>query len=586
LGKNLHNLLVPERYHAGHHAAFPEFQRSGKGGNMGKTLELFALHKDGREILVELSLSPVLLGGEWHSVGILRDTSERKKVEAELHKLSSAVCQSPVSIVITDTYGTIEFVNAKFTELTGYTAEEALVQNPRLLKSGVTLPETYKKLWTTIAAGNIWSGELCNKRKDGTLFWENAIIFPCKGASGVVTNYIAFKEDITEKKNIMAQLIQSQKMDSIGQMAGGLAHDLNNILSVVNGYATLIQEQTNEDQRHSRYIQEILKASERAAALTHGLLAYSRKQVMKQQNQNLNVIISSVGSFVTRILMDNITFTLSLADDPLNVLVDSMQIEQVLLNLASNARDAMPNGGTFTIATAAGCIDESYIDRHGYGTVGRYAVITISDSGTGMDEEIMRRVFEPFFTTKDAGKGTGLGLAMVMGIIKQHGGFIDLTSRPGAGTVFSLYLPLVEAGEAVAVSADFEVQSECVSGTILIAEDDPDTRGALEEFLTKAGYTVIAAVDGQDALEKFTARKDEIHLVISDVVMPRKSGKDLYNEIRQISLTVKFIFVSGHARNVIEREGDLGPETVLLKKPIMPFVLLSKIRKSIGAEQI
>ena len=302
---------------------------------------------------------------------------------------------------------------------------------------------------------------------------------------------------------------------------------------------------------------------------------------MNPQRQNLNLLIETVGSFISRIIHDNITFTLSLATEPLGVNVDTVQIEQVLLNLATNARDAMADGGTFTIATGAGSIDERFIATHGYGTIGRYAIITVTDSGHGMDQETKRKVFDPFFTTKEVGKGTGLGLAMVMGIVKQHGGFIDLQSEPGKGSVFQLFLPLVDSEEIAAEPAEQIYQIEKASGTILVVEDDADTRNALEEFITRAGYTAITAIDGQDAVEKFAARKDEIELVISDVVMPRKSGKAAYDEIRGMSESVKFIFVSGHANNVIWREGGLGADVEVIAKPILPYELLRKIRELI-----
>jgi CheY-like chemotaxis protein len=258
--------------------------------------------------------------------------------------------------------------------------------------------------------------------------------------------------------------------------------------------------------------------------------------------------------------------------------VDTVQIEQVLLNLATNARDAMPAGGTFTIATTGGSMDEQFIATHGYGTVGRYAVITVTDSGLGMNEQTMHKVFNPFFTTKEIGKGTGLGLSIVMGIIKKHGGFIDLQSEPGSGSVFQLYLPLVGSGESAAETAEQHHQIESGSGTILVAEDDEETRGALTEFLTRAGYTVISAIDGQDAVEKFAAHSGKIDLVISDVVMPRKSGKTASEEIRMLSDSVKFIFVSGHADDVIKREGDFGADAAVISKPILPFDLLCKIK--------
>jgi CheY-like chemotaxis protein len=250
-----------------------------------------------------------------------------------------------------------------------------------------------------------------------------------------------------------------------------------------------------------------------------------------------------------------------------------------MLNFATNARDAMPNGGKFSIATTARRVDEHYISTHGYGEVGDYAVITVSDTGHGMDVKTKLKVFDPFFTTKEVGKGTGLGLAMVMGIIKQHGGFIDLKSESGKGSVFQVYLPLVNAEDVVSAPAMADVKMEKAFGAILLAEDDVDIRGAMVELLSRAGYTIITAVDGQDAVEKFAARKDEIQLVISDVIMPRKSGKDACDEIRQMSDKTKFIFVSGHAKDVIEREGDLGTDAEVIMKPIMPFELLQRIRE-------
>ncbi len=302
---------------------------------------------------------------------------------------------------------------------------------------------------------------------------------------------------------------------------------------------------------------------------------------MDQQRQNLNLLITTVGSFISRIIHDNITFTLSLAAEPLGVYVDTVQIEQVMLNLATNARDAMADGGSFIIATAAGSIDEQFIAANGYGTVGRYAIITVTDSGHGMDQETKRKVFDPFFTTKESGKGTGLGLSMVLGIIRQHGGFINLQSEPGRGSVFHLYLPLVETGESAATPEEQHLQMGVGSGTILVAEDDEDTRSTITEFLTRAGYTVITAVDGQDAVEKFAARKSEIDLVISDVVMPRKSGKLACDEIRQMSESMKFILFSGHADEVIEREEGFGADIQIYIKPILPYELLRKIKEHI-----
>jgi len=402
------------------------------------------------------------------------------------------------------------------------------------------------------------------------------------GISALRTRRALLEMEKAVKKSIMEQLIHSQKVESIGQLAGGLAHDLNNILTVVNGYATLAQLGREEDDTQVKYLDEIIKASTRASSLTQSLLVYSRKQEMNQQKQNLNSLITTVASFIDRIIHDNIVFSISLHDDPLAVDVDDVQIEQVLLNLASNARDAMPDGGEFSIKTTAEEMDEEFIAIHGFGTVGCYAVITVADSGHGMDAETKRKVFDPFFTTKEVGKGTGLGLAMVMSIIKQHGGFIDLQSEPESGSVFKLYLPLLASSEVVASEEMHDTRLVRGSGTILLAEDDSGTLQLLDELLTRTGYTVITAVDGEDAVKKFTAHKEEIQLVVSDMIMPKMSGRRVYDEIRAIYSGVKFIFLSGHSKDIIEREGGFCDGIEVIRKPVMPFDLLVKVGEAIN----
>ena len=509
---------------------------------------------------------------------------EKHSVETKMNRLSRVVEQSPVIIEILDLHGVIEYVNPKFTEVSGYDANEAVGRNFSLLSSDRTLPEVHEQLWATLASGKTWEGEFQNKRKDGGVYWVHATIAPFRDGMGSVTHYLSVKEDITEQKITMAQLLHSQKMESIGELAGGLAHDLNNIISVVNGYATMAQHGVDQDEKQFHYLNEIIRASSRAASLTRSLLTYGRKQEIQQLNQNLNALITNVGSFITRVIHDNIEFTLALQSEPLIVSVDTVQIEQILLNLATNARDAMPDGGTFTIATAAESIDERFIAANGYGTVGRYAVIAVSDTGFGMDAETKCNIFNPFFTTKEVGKGTGLGLAMVTGIIKQYDGFINLQSEPGRGSVFKLYLPLADTGEFTAESTEQHILVERASGTILVAENDDDTRDAVEEFLIQAGYTVITAIDGQDAVDRFTESTDQIDLVISDVIMPRKSGKRASEEIRKMSSAVKFIFVSGHSAHVIEREGNFCADAEVIMKPIVPFELLKKMRGMLGSE--
>jgi PAS domain S-box-containing protein len=535
--------------------------------------------KDGRILPVEINSHQFMLDGKPVILSVARDITERKRSEDALHKLSRAVEQSPVTIIITDLRGDIEFVNPKFTQLTGYSSEEAIGQNPRILKSGQTPAEVYRDLWRTVTLGNVWEGELLNRGKGDRLFWEHTTISPLRDMHGNVTHYLAIKEDITEKKNILDQLAQSQKIESIGQLAGGLAHDFNNILSVISGYAYLMRISDPLDQEQSKNLDQIISASSRAAELTHSLLAYSRKQIMNPQNQSLNDLIGKTGSFISRLIGETIKLNISLRDDPLQVLVDSGQLEQVLLNLATNARDAMPQGGILSIATVEIAVDEQFVSSHGYGEVGRYAVITVTDSGSGMNEQTRQRIFDPFFTTKEVGKGTGLGMSMVLGIIQQHNGFIDVQSAIGQGTTFRIYLPITDEGDTMPVSETTELLTEQSAGTILVAEDEPSVRDFMEKLLTLFGYRVILAVDGQDAVEKFSAMKDEIQLVIFDMVMPNKSGKAAWNEIRRINNSIKAIYVSGYAADVIERQGDLGPDEMLLKKPIQPKELMDNIRQ-------
>ncbi len=547
--------------------------------------ELFR-RRDGTSFPIQFSTYPVPLSDtRTGTVVTFSDITKRKKAESEMSRLARAVKQSPISIMITDASGIIQFVNPRYAAVTGYTVEETIGQKASMLKSGLTPPETYQQLWEAITAGKTWEGEFENKRKDGGIFYEQATISPIRNDHGIITHYLAHKIDITEKKNIMQQLLHSQKLESIGQLSGGLAHDLNNILTVVNGYATLAQQMVDKNEIQENYINEIVKASSRASSLTHSLLAFSRKQEMNRQKQNLNLLITTVASFISRVMRDNIEFTLSLHEEPLGVYVDDVQLEQVLLNLATNARDAMPYGGSLSMATAVGEMDEEYIDIHGFGRVGRYAVITVTDSGHGMDAVTKQMVFDPFFTTKEVGKGTGLGLSMALAIIKQHGGFIELQSESGKGCVFKLYLPLL--ADAL-VKAPDDLQDSLVesgTGTILLAEDDPATLSIMQQLLERSGYKVITAVDGKDAVKKFVMFCDEIQLVISDLIMPKKSGRQAFNEIRELSSEVRFIFMSGHPSYVIEREGEFGEDVEIIMKPVLPFDLLNKIGTIIGGNQ-
>jgi len=326
------------------------------------------------------------------------------------------------------------------------------------------------------------------------------------------------------------------------------------------------------------YLDRILAASERAASLTHSLLAFSRKQIINPQPVNLNEIIGRVEKLLARLIGEDIELRIELSEDIPIVLADSGQVEQVLMNLATNARDAMPKGGRFTLKTEVAEIDHQFIASHGYGEMGSYAVISVIDTGTGMSEQTRARIFEPFFTTKETGKGTGLGLAIVYGIVKAQKGYINCYSEPDKGTTFKVYLPLTQGAGRSRDAAEARLP-QGGQETILVAEDSADVRNLTTAILTDHGYTVIEAVDGVDAVNKYMENRDAVGLLLFDIIMPRKNGKDAYEEIKKIQPNIKCIFTSGYTDDIIRQRAFLEESLTLLTKPLSPRDLLVKIRE-------
>ena len=386
--------------------------------------------------------------------------------------------------------------------------------------------------------------------------------------------------DITEHKKLEEQLRQAQKMEAIGTLAGGVAHDFNNILTAIIGYASLLMIRMSEDNSLRGYVEEILGASERAATLTGSLLAFSRKQVINLKPINLNEIVKGINRLLKRVIGEDIEFRSLLCREKLVVLADNGQIEQVLMNLATNARDSMPNGGILTIATELLVINGG----HGYMEPGNYAALSVSDNGQGMDEATRQRIFEPFFTTKETGKGTGLGLSMVYGIVKQHNGEIKVYSELGGGTIFRVYFKLLD--ESVE-NAKIMPATPVTGGTetILIAEDDVAVRQFFKGVLEEYGYKVIVAIDGEDAVAKYIENHGSIQLLIFDLIMPKKNGKDAYDEIIKFGATVPVIFSSGYTADVIHQKGIVEDGISLITKPVSPYVMLSKIREVLSTHK-
>ncbi len=489
------------------------------------------------------------------------------------------------AIVITTPAGIIEWVNPAFTQMSGYTVEEALGKNPRaLVNSGKHPKEFFDDLWQTILAGRAWHGEMINRRKDGSLYTENQSITPISDASGAITHFVAIKRDVTVHLQLEAQLRQAQRMESVGQLASGIAHDFNNLLTVINGVSELVLAQVRPDDSIHADVQEILAAGGRATTLTRQLLAFSRQQILEPRVLDVNAVVAGMESLLRRLLGENIDLVVVPAADGGIVNADRGQLEQVITNLAVNARDAMPQGGRLTIETRDVRLDENDARRRAAAIPpGSYVRLTVSDSGVGMDEATRARIFEPFFTTKDPGKGTGLGLSTVYGIVKQSHGFVWVDSEVGKGATFEICLPrATEPADADRPTPT--VVSSSGSETILLVEDDAGLRKLATRILEPAGYTVLGAASGKEALRLLERRGEPVDLLLSDVVMPGMSGAHLAEQLAQIRPGMKVLYMSGHASDIIVRHEVADAKVPFLQKPFTKAVLLRKVREVLDSQ--
>ncbi|MBI2928249.1 MAG: PAS domain S-box protein [Verrucomicrobia bacterium] len=672
-----------------------------------------ARRKDGAEIHLEVHGTHLDWGGRAAILGTVLDVTERKQAEERIRQLSRAVEQSPTSIVITDRQGNIEYVNPKFTSLTGYTLEEVLGQNPSLLKSGGTSPEEYAHLWNTITAGGEGHGEFHNRKKNGELFWEEALVSPIKDAQGRITHFLAIKEDITERKRAeqalresevlyhslveslplevfrkdragrftfanqrfcnlvgvpLADLIgrtdadffppelaanyrhddlqvmetrqpfetveehrrkdaktpvffqvvksalfdgqgqvvgmqglsldvterkqleeqfrQAQKMEAIGQLAGGVAHDFNNLLTVIQGYANLIQCRPGLDTELTEYLNLIASAATRAANLTRQLLTFSRKQIVQRQCLELNQVIEDMAKMLRRIIGEDIAVQFACAADLPTLNADPGMVEQVLMNLAVNARDAMPQGGRLTIGTAPVRFSSEDVKAQPKARAGEFVRLDVTDTGCGMPPELLEHIFEPFFTTKGVGKGTGLGLATVYGIVEQHAGWLEVSSEVGVGTTFRIYWPV--APQAGPRRAFKPIETPVRGGTekILLVEDEPSLRALTKVILQRHGYGVVEAGSGREAERLWTEAGGEFDLLLTDMVMPDGlNGRELAEKLQARKPSLKVMFASGYSLDLIGQGLVLREGINFLQKPYTAAKLAQAVRKCLeGAE--
>ncbi|MCG3206958.1 MAG: Sensor histidine kinase RcsC [Anaerolineae bacterium] len=504
----------------------------------------------------------------------------RVKLDQERQLLSTAVNKTAENVIITDADGTIVYVNQAFEHTTGYTRAEAVGHNPRLLKSGHQPPEFYHQLWTTIKNGQVWHGRFVNQKKDGTLYTEDATITPVSDSSGQIVNFVAVKRDITNELQREAQYLQAQKMEAIGRLAGGVAHDFNNLLTVITGYAEIsLLNQTEPDDPLQKNLEEIVKASERAANLTRQLLAFSRKQIIQPVALNLNDSISDISKMLQRLIGEDVELVTLPGKDLGTIKADPGQIEQILMNLAINSRDAMPHGGKLTIETANVYLDQTYTSQHIDVKPGQYVLLAVSDTGIGMDAETQARIFEPFFTTKDKEKGTGLGLATVYGIVKQNSGHVWVYSELGRGTTFKVYLPQFKRA---AILAGQQYQTQSIADgteTILVIEDEAPVRKLVYYTLQEKGYTVLEAENGHEAVQLCRQYQEPIHLILTDVVMPGGLvGSQLIQQLLSLHPEMKVLYMSGYPDRSIIHHGILADGSAFLQKPFTPTNLTRKVR--------
>ena len=522
----------------------------------------------------------------WHGfISDVTDLAERKRTEADL-RIAATAFESQNGMLVTDANEVILKVNHAFTASTGYTAAEAVGNTPRLLSSGRHGPEFFTAMWECVRRTGTWQGEVWNKRKDGEVHPDWVTISEVRGSSGAVTNYVAAVSDMTDRRKLEDQLRHAQKLEAIGQLAGGVAHDFNNLLVVILNYSALALEPMKPDDPRGDYLREVIKAGERAATLTRQLLAFGRKQVLAPQALDLNRIVAAAEKLLQMLVGENIAVVTALGLDVDTVRADPSQVDQVLMNLAINARDAMPHGGTLTVATANATRDEVAVDTlEGLSEAPSFVALSVTDTGIGMDVATVARVFEPFFTTKEPGKGTGLGLSTVYGIAKQSGGTVTVSSVPGQGTTFTVYLPARGADAPVDVGPTHRAPRP--SGgleTVLVVEDQEDVLRLTTRVLTRAGYTVLAASNGKEALQLACAHPGEIHLLVTDVMMPKMSGRTVATRLREERPRVLVLYMSGHTNDALGANGERDERTNFLAKPFTVRALTERVRSLLDLE--
>lgn len=593
-------VLVPNRFRRDHKVHRSDFADAPKVRRMGPGLDLKGRRRDGTEFDVEISLSPV--GDGSLVVSAIRDISDRKRIEEELRRanleldrrttkeigeyrarLASVIDSSDDAIIGKDLNGTITAWNQGAQTMYGYTAEEVLGKHISLL-TPKDRPDEIPQILERIRRGeHISHYESVRLTKDGRRLDVSISIAPIREPSGRIVGASAIARDVTSQKRAEEHLRQAQKMEAVGRLAGGLAHDFNNILGIITACTEFLRTQTGPGGDPSLYVGNIRKAVDRGTSLTRQLLAFTRKSTVQPQLVDLNVRLKDMTKLIRPLMGDDVEISIVPRGASPIIEIDPGYLDQIVLNLAVNSRDAMPRGGKFILETATVDLDQHFVEQHRPMKPGPYVLLAVSDTGAGMDQTTLVRIFEPFFTTKDVGKGTGLGLATVYGIVQQSGGHIWVYSEIGSGTTFKIYLPSAENKIAEITEPEAEITVPRRDGaTILLVEDDEIMLGLTKQLLEENGYTVLEAKDGKSALEVMRLHSGRIDLLLTDVVMRGMSGPDLVTQVTASHPEVKPVFMSGYTGELIAQQQELKQDVPLLEKPFTRTALWKILDAALG----
>jgi PAS domain S-box-containing protein len=595
-------MLVPDRYRSQHHHHRENYAETPKTRRMGADLDLYGRRRNGSEFPVEVSLSPVTTESGTFVLSAIRDMSDRKRIAEELRraneelyrrtveqlgeyrsKLALIIDSSDDAIIGKNLDGTITTWNKGAERIYGYTPEEAVGKHISFLTPNDRHDEVSEILQKIARGESVEHHESVRVAKDGRQLNVSISVSPLRDAKGDIIGASAIARDITTQKRAESQIHQSQKMEAIGRLAGGVAHDFNNILGIINACTEFLRDRVDPAAGASLYVDNIKKATERGSLLTRQLLTFSRSPAIQPCILDLNERLKEISKLLRPLMGDDVEVLVVSKSPTAVVEADPGQLDQVLVNLAVNARDAMPRGGKFILETRAARFDEAFAEQHQSMAAGKYVLLAVSDTGNGMDEATASRIFEPFFTTKEVGKGTGLGLATVYGIVKQSAGHILVYSEPGHGTTFKIYLPSADHKIGLGSKSEVETVAPKRQGTtILLVEDDEIMRSLTRQLLEEHGYTVVEADDGKSALERMKAHPGPIDLLLTDVVMRRMSGPELVERLSATHPALKVVYMSGYTGELIAEREVLKRGIMLLEKPFTRTALLNTIHATLG----